>query len=95
MIMAEDRQHGLNVLVERTSRLTYISFLENKTAAATKQVMRRKLDAYPASLTQSITYDNGRETTCHEELNEALGTTSFFCVPYHCWEEGRVEHING
>jgi len=79
MIVADDRHHGLNVLVERKSRLTHISFLKNKTAAATKQVMHRRLHAYPASLTQSITYDNGSENTCHEELNEALGTTSQYC----------------
>jgi IS30 family transposase len=78
MIVGGDRQHGLNVLVDRKSRLTHISFLENKTAAFTKQVILRRLKAYPASLKQSITYDNGSENTCHEALNEALGTTSFF-----------------
>lgn len=95
MIVAGDRQHGLNVLVDRKSRLTHISFLPNKTAAVTKQVMHRRLRAYPASLKQSITYDNGSENTCHEELNEALGTASFFCAPYHSWEKGSVEQVNG
>jgi IS30 family transposase len=95
MIVAGDRNHGLNVLVERKSRLTHISILPNKTAAATKQVMRRRLNAYPAPLKQSITYDNGSENTCHEELNEALGTMSFFCAPYHSWEKGSVEQVNG
>jgi IS30 family transposase len=95
MIVGGDLHHGLNVLVERKSRLTHISFLENKTAVATKQVMRRRLYAYPASLKQSITYDNGSENTCHEELNEALETTSFFCAPYHSWEKGSVEQVNG
>ncbi len=95
MIVAGDLAHGLNVLVERKSRLTHISLLPSKTAAATKQVMPRRLKAYPASLKQSITYDNGSENTCHEELNEALGTTSFFCAPYHSWEKGSVEQVNG
>jgi IS30 family transposase len=95
MIVAGDRQHGLNVLVDRKSRLTHISLLPNKTAAATKQVMHRRLRAYPAALTQSITYDNGSENTCHEELNEALGSASFFCAPYHSWEKGSVEQVNG
>ena len=95
MLVGGDRQHGLYVLVDRKSRLTHISFLENKTAAVTKQVMLRRLKAYPASLTQSITYDNGSENTCHEKLNEALGTTSFFCAPYHRWEKGSVEQVNG
>ena len=95
MIVAGDRQHGLNVLVERKSRLTHISVLENKTAAATKQVLLRRLKRYPAALTQSITYDNGSENALHEEINAALGTQSFFCAPYHSWEKGSVEQVNG
>ena len=31
----------------------------------------------------------------HEEVNEVLGTTSFFCAPYHSWEKGSVEQVNG
>ena len=95
MIVAGDRQHGLTVLVDRKSRLTHISVLANKTAMGTKQVIRRRLSGYPATLKQSITYDNGSENTCHEELNKALGTKSFFCAPYHSWEKGSVEQVNG
>ena len=95
MIVAGNRTHGLNVLVDRKSRLTLMSFLKNKTAAVTKKVMLRRLKAYPGSLTQSITYDNGSENTLHEELNKALGTASYFCAPYHSWEKGSVEQVNG
>ncbi len=95
MIVAGDRTHGLNVLVDRKSRLTHISFLKTKTAAATKKVILRRLKTYPRSLTQTMTYDNGSENTLHEELNEALGTASFFCAPYHSWEKGSVEQVNG
>ena len=31
----------------------------------------------------------------HEGINEALGTASFFCAPYHSWEKGSVEQVNG
>ena len=95
MIVAGDRQHGLTVLVDRTSRLTQISFLENRTAAATTKVMLRRLKAYPRSLTHSMTYDNGSENTLHEGSNAALGTASFFCAPYHSWEKGSVEQVKG
>ena len=95
MIVAGDRNHGLKGLVERKSRLTHISVLPYKKAAATIQVMHRRPRTYPASLTQSITYDNGRENTCLEALNEALGTMSFFCAPYHSGEKGSVEQVNG
>ncbi len=95
MIVAGDRTHGLNVLVERKSRLTHLSYLANKTTAATLRVIRRRLHAYPRSLRQSITYDNGSENTCHEAVNRALGTHSFFCAPYHSWEKGSVVQVKG
>ena len=95
MLVAGDRTHGLNVLVDRKSRLAHLSLLANKTAAATKQVILRRLHAYPSALTQSITYDNGCENTLHETINEALGSASYFCAPYHSWEKGSVEQVNG
>lgn len=81
MIVAGNRQHGLNDLVERKSRLTHISFLENKTAAATKQGILPRLNRYPAALTQLITDDHGNENTLHEEINDAIDTQSFFVRP--------------
>ncbi len=95
MIVAGDRTHGLNVLVERKSRLTHISFLEKKTATATHQAILRRLQRHPRALRQSITYDNGSENVLHEEVNAALGCQSFFCAPYHSWEKGSVEQTNG
>ncbi|GJL63131.1 MAG: IS30 family transposase [Nitrospirales bacterium] len=94
-LVAGDRQHGLNVLVDRKSRLTHISFLVQKTAAETHKVIRRRLINYPRALRQSITYDNGSENTGHEAINGALGTQSYFCAPYHSWEKGSVEQVNG
>lgn len=57
MLVAGDRTHGQNVLVDRKSRLTHISFLANKTAATTKQVILQRLKAYPDATKQSITLE--------------------------------------
>ncbi len=95
MLVAGNRTHGLNVLVERKSRVTHISFLAQKRAAATRKAILRRLTRYPSVLRQSITYENGSENTCHEEINEALRSQSFFGAPYHSWEKGSVEQVNG
>jgi IS30 family transposase len=42
-----------------------------------------------------ITYDNGLENALHDSTNLELGTTSFFCKPYHSWEKGSIENRNG
>ena len=49
----------------------------------------------PENLIKTITYDNGSENVKHQELNDKLGTRSFFCTPYHSWEKATVENRNG
>ena len=84
-----------NVMVERFSRLVKITRLNNKTAALTKDAIVARLQSLPQKARRSITYDNGTENYYHEEVNKALNTKSFFCKPYHSWEKGSVENING
>ena len=43
----------------------------------------------------TITYDNGSEFCYHERVNQELQIKSYFCKPYHSWEKGTVENING
>ena len=90
-----NRKDSLNVIVDRNSRLTHITLLPNKTAAATRQAIIKRLKPYPNQLRSTLTYDNGSENTQHEIINESLGTKSFFCEPYHSWEKGTVEQRNG
>ena len=52
------------------------------------------LKDFPDNLKRSITYDNGSENFEHIALNIDLGTSSFFCEPYHSWEKGTVENTN-
>jgi len=54
-----------------------------------------KLSAFPSSFIQSITYDNGNENAEHLLINRILGCKSYFCQPYHSWEKGAVEQVNG
>ena len=38
---------------------------------------------------------NGKEFTGHEELAENLSIDYFFAHPYHSWERGSNENLNG
>ena len=43
----------------------------------------------------TITVDNGKEFALHKKIAEALETNVYFAHPYHAWERGLNEHING
>jgi IS30 family transposase len=86
---------ALVVSVERKSRFAVLSKLEQKTAQGTKDSIVHRLRPFPKHLRRSITYDNGSENTLHEDVNDILGTASYFCHPYASWEKGTVENANG
>ena len=86
---------AIQVAVERTSRLTRISKIPQKTARESRLALQRMLRPLPARLRQSVTYDNGSENAEHQVLNATLGMRSWFCEPYHSWEKGQVENTNG
>lgn len=83
------------VLVERKSRYVKLTQVKQKTAARTRAAINRRLARYPQAVRRSITYDNGSENVEHERVNAVLGTTSYFCAPYHSWEKGTVENTIG
>lgn len=43
----------------------------------------------------SITYDNGSEFTLWQQTEKQLNTIIYFANPYHSWERGRNENVNG
>jgi IS30 family transposase len=86
---------ALNVVVERKTRYTCLEKVERKTAEACSKAIRKALRKWPEDWTQSVTYDNGSENVMHESVNQAVGTVSYFCRPYHSWEKGTVENTIG
>jgi IS30 family transposase len=66
--------------------------LESKEAEV---VQRGLVDLLRKDMVLSLTYDRGLEWTRHEDVAGALGAVSYFCRPYHSWEKGGVENMNG
>lgn len=84
----------LTVLIERMSRKVLITKTASKTAKLTTTSIVTALRPHLRSI-KSITYDNGSEFSMHEKINKTLNIKSYFCKPYHSWEKGSVENING
>lgn len=90
-----NKNTGCNVVVERKTRMCHITKLSSKNASDTTQALIQKLSSHPQNFVQSITYDNGTENAMHLQTNRALACKSYFCAPYHSWEKGSVEQVNG
>jgi IS30 family transposase len=85
----------LNTLVERTSRLTCITRLPNKSAEKTSDAVILRLRGLPEEARRSLTLDNGTENARHESITATIGMSCFFARPYASWQRGTNENTNG
>ena len=94
-VISRKSKASLLVMVERKSRFVKIAWLPQKSASKTRAAINRRLTHFSKGLRRTITYDNGSENIEHLQVNNLLGTRSFFCLPFHSWEKGTVENTNG
>jgi len=92
LVIGAGQQGVLLVAVERQSRLVRLECLPSKEALVVEGGLRRILDG---EVVKSLTYDRGLEWMRHEAVALAFGAVSWFCLPYHSWEKGAVENMNG
>lgn len=86
---------GLNDLLERATRLVQITKHSSKKSIDTFYAIEKKLSRFPDDIIKSITYDNGTENMRLFQLTAVFKCDSYFCQPYHSWEKGSIEQING
>jgi IS30 family transposase len=85
----------LQVMVERKTRYVRISKMKARRAKDMRSHLIHHLSHLPTYMRKSVTFDNGAENCEHTRLREVLGMQTFFCNPYHSWEKGSVEQVNG
>lgn len=90
-------RQGGSVLVtaaERKTRLSIVALSPDKTAVSIKDALVDALSPLVADV-KTLTYDNGKEFSLHETIAEELEATGYFAHPYHSWERGLNENMNG
>jgi len=86
---------NLVTLVERNTRFSLIGRTDSKNASEVTAEMCKLFNSLPSSTLSSLTLDNGKEFSQHEQLTEQVGMDVFFAYPYHSWERGSNENLNG
>ena len=92
LMMGAGQQGVLLVAVERVSLLVRLRSLPTREAAEVEAGMLAML---AGDTVRSLTYDRGLEWMRHASVAAAFGAQSWFCLPYHSWEKGTVENMNG
>ena len=93
-IIGKSHKQAIVSLVERKSGYTLIRKVERKTARAVRKAAVSLLKPHRDKV-HTLTSDNGREFSEHEQIAMSLNADFFFAHPYASWERGTNENTNG
>lgn len=89
-------QSGIVTLVERSTRYVLLGRLPGVRDSTTViEVLQRMIQALPATLLRTITWDQGTEMAQHARFTMATDCKVFFCDPHSPWQRGTNENTNG
>lgn len=94
LVVGADGSGYLVTLVERVTRFACVGWVASKDADEVAGVIISLLTAVLAAC-EGVTFDNGKEFARHALIASALGVDVFFANPYHSWERGSNENVNG
>jgi transposase, IS30 family len=96
LIIGANMHSAIGTLVERVSRYVVLVHLpDGYTAPQMRNILTARLLELPAAVRQTLTWDQGRELTLHEQIETATGTRIFFCDPRSPWQRPTNENTNG
>jgi len=94
--MIGGNHHGVIVThVDKASKFLVAGLGKNKTSSEINKVTIDLFSQISNERLKTMTFDNGKEFSGHEELSQRLKLSCYFANPYHSWERGLNEHTNG
>ena len=94
LVIGKNHQGALLTVNDRASSMVWISKLSGKCASEVSKALIDKLWPIKEHI-KTITSDNGKEFAEHEKISAALECEFYFAKPYHSWERGANENMNG
>ena len=94
LVIGKGHSGALVTVVERGTSFSASKRVNNKLAATVTAATIALLTPYKEAVL-TITADNGKEFSYHEEMTKALGAKVYFADPYYSWQRGLNENTNG
>ena len=94
-VIGSDRHNCILTLVVRKTGLSIIKKLNARTSAEVNKALLEIL-AERSEQFKTITFDNGTEFHGYAEIERCFPSViCYFATPYHSWERGSNENLNG
>jgi IS30 family transposase len=96
LIIGRHMHSAVATLVERVSRYTVLVELPGGyKAPQLRDALTDRFSDLPPEVRKSLTWDQGREMTLHEEFGALSGVDVYFCDPHSPWQRPTNENTNG
>jgi IS30 family transposase len=93
-VIGAGHKQAIVTLVERKSGMALLAKVPFKRADLVAQAIEQRLKPY-TSVAKTLTLDNGKEFSHHQQIDKALGLQTYFADPYSSWQRGSNENFNG
>ena len=93
-IMGANHRGAIVTLVERQTRLLKCRGVQRYTKRAVAHAIKIMMEPL-ADTVKTITFDNGGEFAGHGDIAAQLECDIYFAKPYHAWQRGTNENLNG
>jgi len=94
LVIGKDHKGALLTANDRATGVGKIKKIDSKDAKIVKKAVIELLYEFKPIL-KTITSDNGKEFAQHQEIAGELDIGYYFARPYHSWERGANENLNG
>jgi len=96
LITGTQNKSAIGTLVERASGFCLLLHLPDSHGAdAVAHAMIDAMSRLPATLRQTLTWDQGKEMSNHVAIAAANDLDIYFCDPHSPWQRGSSENTNG
>jgi IS30 family transposase len=94
LVIGKNHKGALLTINDRATGLLFMGKIESKEASIVEAKTIELLKDWKPIL-KTITSDNGKEFANHKTIAENLEIDFYFAKPYHSWERGANENLNG
>ena len=94
LIIGKNHNQAIVTINDRVTGMLKMKKVPSKEASVVAAAVIELLEEWLAYL-HTITSDNGKEFALHELISETLNIDYYFAHPYHSWERGANENLNG
>lgn len=95
LVIGKNHKQAIVTLNDRSAGMLKMRKINSKEASEVEKALTEMISEWSPFDLRTLTLDNGKEFANHEKLTENTGIDVYFARPYHSWERGSNENLNG